>query len=322
MRLVSAKHAGHDGIEAFREDYGRALMKLEIDPIPGHPFELDFQVRGFPGFGLAWGRLSPTRNLHTAAMIEDDDIVLVYTPRGHGTLRQAGRETTIEDGEAVLVSNGLVGEFLGNVPSLLFNFRFSRMMLSSLATGLDDALVRRIPRDNPALRLLAGYSAAVGDIDALASPDLRRSVALHMHDLGALVVGATRDGAETAKMRGARAARMRAIKQDIALGIDRGDLTAAGVASRQHISESYLRKLFESEGTTFTDFVLRQRLARAHRLLSDPRRAAQKISAIAYEAGFADLSYFNRAFRRHYGRTPSEARLLALDRLEWVRAGR
>jgi AraC-like DNA-binding protein len=29
---------------------------------------------------------------------------------------------------------------------------------------------------------------------------------------------------------------------------------------------------------------------------------------VAYEAGFGDLSYFNRTFRRRYGATPSDVR--------------
>jgi AraC-like DNA-binding protein len=32
------------------------------------------------------------------------------------------------------------------------------------------------------------------------------------------------------------------------------------------------------------------------------------ISAIAFAAGFGDLSHFNRAFRRHFGKTPSDTR--------------
>jgi AraC-like DNA-binding protein len=59
---------------------------------------------------------------------------------------------------------------------------------------------------------------------------------------------------------------------------------------------------------TFTEFVLGQRLARAHRMLSDPRLADQKISTVAFDAGFGDLSYFNRVFRRRFGATPSELR--------------
>jgi AraC-like DNA-binding protein len=34
----------------------------------------------------------------------------------------------------------------------------------------------------------------------------------------------------------------------------------------------------------------------------------RKIADIAAEAGFTDLSYFNRAFRRRYGETPSDLR--------------
>ncbi len=74
-------------MEAFRETYGRQFMQLEIDPHPDHPFELDFIVRGFPGFGIASGTLSPTRNTHTAEMIDNDDVVLIFTPRGCGTLQ-------------------------------------------------------------------------------------------------------------------------------------------------------------------------------------------------------------------------------------------
>jgi len=54
--------------------------------------------------------------------------------------------------------------------------------------------------------------------------------------------------------------------------------------------------------------VLGGRLAHVHRMLTDPRYGDRSISAVAYEAGFGDLSYFNRTFRRRYGATPSDVR--------------
>jgi AraC-like DNA-binding protein len=69
-----------------------------------------------------------------------------------------------------------------------------------------------------------------------------------------------------------------------------------------------VQMLFESEGTTFSRFLLDQRLAHAHHMLSNPLLAKRTISTIAYEAGFGDLSHFNRAFRRRYGVTPSDIR--------------
>jgi AraC-like DNA-binding protein len=66
--------------------------------------------------------------------------------------------------------------------------------------------------------------------------------------------------------------------------------------------------LFEADGTTFSEFLTGQRLARAHRLLCEPDSSHTAISAIAYDVGFGDLSYFNRRFRRLYGLTPREVR--------------
>jgi AraC-like DNA-binding protein len=108
-----------------------------------------------------------------------------------------------------------------------------------------------------------------------------------------------------------RAARLRLIKEDIAAQLDRADLSVATIAARHRIKPRWIQRLFEREGMTFTEYVLAQRLARAHRLLADPRYASQKISTIAFNVGFGDLSYFNRAFRRRYGAAPSELRAAA-----------
>jgi AraC-like DNA-binding protein len=70
----------------------------------------------------------------------------------------------------------------------------------------------------------------------------------------------------------------------------------------------YAQRLFESEGVTFTEYVLEARLACVHRMLREPRVAHVKISTVACDAGFGDPSYFNRVFRRRYGTAPSDIR--------------
>lgn len=77
---------------------------------------------------------------------------------------------------------------------------------------------------------------------------------------------------------------------------------------RGRASPRHLHRLFENEGVTFSEFVIKERLTRAHRMLVDPRFVAQPISMVALTVGFGDLSYFNRCFRRQYGMTPSDAR--------------
>jgi AraC family transcriptional regulator len=66
-----------------------------------------------------------------------------------------------------------------------------------------------------------------------------------------------------------------------------------------------LRTFREVVGVTPHQFVLRTRL---HRAAVRLRRSDAPISAIAFDAGFNDLSTFNRRFRRVMGTSPSAYR--------------
>jgi AraC-like DNA-binding protein len=50
-------------------------------------------------------------------------------------------------------------------------------------------------------------------------------------------------------------------------------------------------------------------------MLTSPRFRYRPISAIAFDVGFGDLSYFNRLFRRHCQATPSDVRVAAFEDL-------
>jgi threonine/homoserine/homoserine lactone efflux protein/AraC-like DNA-binding protein len=122
-----------------------------------------------------------------------------------------------------------------------------------------------------------------------------------------LALGATRDAAELAAGRLSRAARLRAIKADIAQNLE-DDVSIAALSSRHRITPRYIRKLFEGENMSVSKYVLGQRLTRVYRMLADASQADRTIADIALAAGFGDLSTFNRAFRRRFGVTPSAVR--------------
>jgi AraC-like DNA-binding protein len=173
-----------------------------------------------------------------------------------------------------------------------------------------------IPGSTQALALLTRYAALAWNDRLQATLELQQLMASHIYDLLALLIGARADAAQMARAGGLRAARLNAVKQDIERGLNEPGLSAATLATRHRCTQRCLQRLFEAEGTTFTEYVLSRRLARAHRLLGDPLQSAEKISTIAYDCGFGDVSYFNRVFRRYYGVSPSdvraEARLVGL----------
>ncbi|KJC50978.1 hypothetical protein UP09_02645 [Bradyrhizobium sp. LTSP885] len=307
LRVTTEAFQGADGIDAFREIFGREILGIEIDPLDGHPLDINLTLRSLPGVAMAAGTLSPMRNRHTSALLDNDDVVLVVMQNGVGEVSQYGRVATVNEGEAVLTANGAEATFIGRTATRVINLRLSRSLLSSHVAEIDDLVARPIPRDNRVLQFLAGYATMLNDQAALATPDLRNMVASHLHDMAALLLGGS--GGRGAHEQGLRAVRLRAIKEHIRARIGHHDLTLANVARSQQISESYLRQLLADGGTTFTDFVLAGRLARAHRMLIDPGHADRSISAVAFEAGFGDLSYFNRTFRRRYGATPTDVRM-------------
>jgi AraC-like DNA-binding protein len=136
----------------------------------------------------------------------------------------------------------------------------------------------------------------------------QQRAAQHLIDLTSLLLGAAPDRVELATKRGYSPARFDLIKADVLKNLHRHDLTIDLVARAHGLSPRQAQRFFAHSGTTFTDFVLAARLSLAHRLLCDPRFHHRKITDIAYSAGFGDLSYFNREFRRRFGDTPSATR--------------
>jgi AraC-like DNA-binding protein len=310
VRFSSADYPPHARLDACREIYGRTLSRRDIEPLSTELFHTEATLRRMPGLGIVTARRSAAIYRLRREFIDSDDVVMTVGLTSGYEAEHFDRRS-LRRGEAVV--------FTTSEPAILavptygdyINVRVPRRVLSPLVADLDAAYGQSIPADNAALRLLTQYIGILEGAEAFATSELRRQAKTHVHDLMALAIGATRDAAELAKARGGRAARLRLIKEDIAAHLDHADLSVATLATRHRIKPRWIQRLFEREGTTFTEYLLAQRLARAYRQLSDPRYADQKISTIAFNVGFGDLSYFNRAFRRRYGAAPSDVRAAA-----------
>lgn len=106
-----------------------------------------------------------------------------------------------------------------------------------------------------------------------------------------------------------RALRLQRIKKDIRAHHNHPNISPAWIASREGISERYLRYLLADEQTHFGQLLCDMRLSQCYEQLIDVRYCHHSISSIAFNAGFNDLSYFYRIFKRRFAATPSEIRL-------------
>jgi AraC-like DNA-binding protein len=314
LRFSTGAVPERERLTLWREMIGRQIVQADTEQLSDQPFEAELSLRALPGLRTMACFTSLVRMHRTRELVADGDDALVLLINGSGALAPShlGREISLGAGDAVLVLNA--------EPAAMIHSQLStavlvpRTALAPLVAQAEDMAMRLIPQRNDALRLLTGYLAMVRDDLALATPELRHLVAKHIHDLMAAAIGATRDGIAIAKERGVRAARLAAIKADVIARAGERGLTLAAVAARHRMSLRSVQLLFESDGATFSQFLLEQRLVRAHRMLGDPRNAAMTVSAIALAAGFGDLSHFNRVFRRRYGATPSDVRAASLAR--------
>ena len=308
FRFSTDDFPAHERLEAWQETFGRKVVGVDTTPLSDAPFRVDLTVRALPGLTIIAEEHSPLRMARTSALLADgDDGVVLGINATRCVSQQFGRETTLEPGDGVLLSNADVGTHDIPAASRMLGLSLSRSRLLPHLRNADPAIMRRIPRDTPALGLLTRYLDLLSQ-EALATPELQHVAVSHMYDLAAVALGATRDAAEAAAGRGLAAARLKAIKADILKNLGSSDLALTALAKRHGITPRYIRALFEREGTSFSDYVREHRLARALRLLTSAGHAHVPISAIAYEVGFGDISNFNRVFRQLYGASPSQMR--------------
>jgi AraC-like DNA-binding protein len=302
--------------DVLEDVYRQNLLALGIEPIGDAPWRADVQIRQVDACTISTASGTACRYLREREHLQrdNDKVILVAVQQGRMHVSQQGREAIFTAGQAFTLSTEETGTL-----SLLDQVQYTsvfipRQNLRQIVPDLDTALTRPLNGAIAPLPLLVGYASMLQSKAQPLDNALEHSIANHLCDLVASTLDASRDVAAATEDRSLRAVRLRSIRGFIVSHLTDRDLTVDLVAAHHKISPSYVRKLLESDGTSFADLVLELRLARAHRLLGDPRRLGQQIGVIAYDVGFGDLSYFNRCFRRRYGMTPSERRAEAQTR--------
>ena len=308
LRFSTDAFPERERVAAWREIFGRAVVNVDIEPLNPDGFRAQATVCALPGLGILFGSNGAQRATLPRELIKHDDVSFMAAPTCQWTASQLGRNPSLGPGDGVLMSNADVGSLTLASQCRFTTFCVPRAAIARLVPDLGAAFARRIPAGNAALKLLANYLACVLDVEVVIDPGLQQIAVAHVYDLLAVALGATRDAMEIAAGRGVRAARLHAAKAFVMQRLDRHDLSVATVAAHLGVTPRYVQMLFETEDASLSEFILAQRLLLARRMLMDPRCIDSPISAIAFDAGFGDLSYFNRTFRRRFGCTPSDVR--------------
>ena len=312
-RLSTHELAARERLPALRELYGRELMRVDLRPHPGIDMaQVDYHARiSALGDGAVHARVthSPMHLLRTPELMQDgnDDIYLCLQARGT-TIRGARfEEFTALPGGYVLLSKARMHEAFTPHGGLSDCIQVQRSHIAALVPGLEEAPMRALPPGTPGAAMALAYASLLGE-DASLLPAQRQIAVEHLHALLAAVIAPASQADLPPGRASVTAPRLALIKQAIHARLHHSDLGLVQIARQHHLTPRQVQRLFAAEGTCFSDYLREARLARTHALLLDPTQRHRRVLAIALDCGFADVSAFNRAFKRRFGVAPTELR--------------
>jgi AraC-like DNA-binding protein len=282
---------------------------LDVAPSRGDSIDCRLQVSLVDNIALAIPEGASAQFSRTQSGLSDgcDDLVLISAHAGLVRVQQNGHVVELAPSQMVLADMSVTGTVGHTEQDCFTTIRMPRRVLLEINPRAEEK-ISHVLSDGAVAETITRYHALAANhaphLDAVG----QRLTAQHMVDLVGLLLGTDAEHAVLARGRGHAAARLDLMRADVMASLGRNDLCLSEVASRSSLSPRQAQRMFEQAGTTFTEFVLEQRLLLARKLLQDPRSRSRKISDIAHSSGFADLSYFNRAFRKRFGATPSELR--------------
>ncbi len=222
--------------------------------------------------------------------------------QGTSTMTQGGRSTVLSPGDLALVDT---------TEPFSFNFRDDfRQLTFYLPKALFDAQLDTPLRTATRINTASGVGASVRHaFGTLAGgplrPDTANRLAVYACGLLAVAMAEPADPHATAHRHQHLYA---AAVADIEEHLTDDDLSPPATARRLAVSVRLLHAVFAAQERSFAAEVRRRRLELAARDLRDPARSHLRVIDVAVAAGFTNVASFHRAFRRQFGRTPTEAR--------------
>jgi AraC-like DNA-binding protein len=298
----------YDPILEWRDQYARRCLKVDFEPLAGANFHASVKSI-FPELRIVRAALSPGFLFRDDDLIRDgdDSIGFVVAQSGQLTARHLGREVRLAPGDATTMLMSVTGGIGWRESSILFDMLISPAEWEARGARPEDRLMRRLWGKSETMQLLRGYIRSLARIGLAASVDNHELIRKHLVDLAVLATIARCPIGESGVSAVVATRRIAALDY-IASHFSDPELSLAKVARSLRISPRYLQRLLATAGISFASHVIELRLKQAFMLLTAQRESNVRISDIALQSGFSDVSYFNRLFRSRFGDTPSGVR--------------
>lgn len=307
--------------DTWREIFRDAMVSVDTTPI-GPPergrtdddagYQGWIYVHDFGPVSISDVASDPMRAVRTPRLIDRSpaDVCHLTIDRRSSSISQGDRPPAdLGAGDAVLVDSSrpwvvVVNDFGHHLVVNVPRADLRRGM------GVEDAMFgRRIPGDNPTLRVLTAMITEMGRNQSPTSSDTRLELGHTACELVASVVRSENEGRlRLADPRLSRHTQLLRMRDFVQRHLADTELSPRVVADAFDVSLRYVELVFREGGSSPAQFIRETRLNEARRMLADPRQRHRPIAAIGRAVGIERPSAFSRAFRGRFDVAPRDYR--------------
>lgn len=229
-----------------------------------------------------------------------DAVQLRFVDSGRCTARQDGREAHLETGDFTLLDAARPFSVHYPQPFTARIYQFPRTTLGIADRDMARTTAAPLRADHALSAFLLPFLTRLSTDGPTLHPQTRDQLA---RNVTAILATLITDHLQDAPLQdAARRTLVLRVKRYIMDNLAIPELSPQLIAVHHHISVRYLHKLFASESTTLSRWILRARLERCRRDLA----VTSGVAAVAHRWGFTSAARFSRVFRDAYGVSPRE----------------
>jgi AraC-like DNA-binding protein len=299
-----ADFSSSNAFRQYREFMVEGPLRADIEYKAEEPFQVRFEATPIGGGLIFRFRCSP----HTVARTREqwldhcvDGFHVIHMLSGAASIEASRHAEFVRKGDTFVFDGSLprktttIGQSLQLIGIWVPRSSLEREEIKSLSSGLT-LLKCRTPIAS-CLELMAQRvgGGSLAEFEALYSACVALTLAeLLQHD-------------PSPKIAATNSYLLRQMLLLIDRDIGERNLSPQYLADKFSISVRYVHKLFATKGTTCAAYILQRRLDHVrHDLIANPQ---ESIASLAIRWGFNEVGHFNRAFKRHFGCTPSKIRM-------------
>lgn len=227
-------------------------------------------------------------------------LTFIHQVRGHSAFSHYGNLIELDEGDFTLCNNSALYDLRVDGPSEVILFRVPSELIDGTLPSPEMLCGRRLPHDEGLASTAAAIAKDLANKDtSTLAPETCERAGKHLLDVlvtSYMPLIDDKDSSSAVMYR-----RYCKVKLFIEENLRNPELCPSFIARHLHLSDRYLRMIFEVSNESPSAYILRRRLEECAAQLRDARWRRHSITSIAFSWGFNSAPHFARSFKSKFG---------------------